>query len=79
MRMGIRRNNSTLIQSAKLMSKGLLHGKTHPRYQQIEMIETLQRKLMPNDLKTFISMHESMSRTDSSKGQGYAFILYGYV
>ena len=75
MRMGIRRNNSTLIQSAKFMSKGLFHGRTHPRYQQIEMIETLQRKLMPNDLKTFISMHESMSRTDSSKGQGYDFIL----
>ena len=62
MRMGIRRNNSTLF-----ISKGLCHGRTHPRYQQIEMIETLKRKLMPNDLISFISMHESMSRTDSSK------------
>ena len=30
---------------------------------------------MPDDLKAFICMHESMSRTDTSKGQGYDFIL----
>ncbi|MEW8547705.1 MAG: hypothetical protein AB2693_29710 [Candidatus Thiodiazotropha sp.] len=75
MRMGVRRNNSVLIQSAKFMSKGLFHGRTHPRYQQIEMVESIQRQLLPEKLKEFMKKHESISRSDCSKGQGYDFIL----
>lgn len=76
LRMGIRRNNTILIQSAKFMSKELFHGRNHPRYQQIEMIESVQRKLCPNELANFIQLHESMSKTrEKSKGQGYDFIL----
>ncbi|XP_071163549.1 uncharacterized protein [Mytilus edulis] len=75
-RMGIRRNNTILVQSSKFMSKGLFHGRVHPRYQQIEMLDTVHRFLMPEQLQTFLSNHESMSKTgDESKGQGYDFIL----
>ncbi|CAG2242694.1 unnamed protein product [Mytilus edulis] len=65
-----------LVQSSKFMSKGLFHGRVHPRYQQIEMLDTVHRFLMPEQLQTFLSNHESMSKTgDESKGQGYDFIL----
>ena len=65
--MGICRNNSVLVQSAKFMSKGLFHGRSHPRYQQTEIVETVQRHLMPPELKTFVSEHESMTGSYISK------------
>lgn len=78
-RMGIRRNNSLLVQSAKFMSKGLFHGRSHPRYQQIEMLDTVQRMLMPEQLRNHLDNHESMSKSgDVSKGQGYDFVLEEY-
>ena len=75
-RMGTRRNNSKLIQSAKYMSRGLFHGRCHPKYQLIEMYDSLQRHLQPDDLRKFNEKYEAMSRTnDQSKGQGFDFIL----
>ncbi len=76
LRVGIRRNNSKLIQSAKHMTKELFHGRVHPRYQDLEIIDTFIRKVMPDKLKTFMSEHDSMSRYGNpSNGQGYDFIL----
>ena len=75
-RMGIRRNNSLLVQSAKLMSRGLFHGRNHPRYQCIEIVDSMQRELMPEEMTYFVESHESMSKTgDKSRGQGFDFIL----
>ena len=75
-RMGIRRNNSNLVHSAKFMSKGLFHGRVHPRYQQIEMLDSVHRFLLPEKLLSFLNENESISKTgDISKGQGFDFIL----
>ncbi|CAG2187504.1 unnamed protein product [Mytilus edulis] len=64
---------SSIIQ---IYVKRTFHGRVHPRYQQIEMLDTVHRFLMPEQLQPFLSNHESMSKTgDISKGQGYDFIL----
>lgn len=39
LRAGIRGNNSLLVQSAKMMTRGRFHGRNHPKYQLIEMTE----------------------------------------
>ena len=78
-RMGVRRNNSQLIQSAKYMTKELFHGRSHPKYQQIEIHDTFQRLAMPRELHEFSELNESMTRSGGSagksKGRGYDFIL----
>ncbi|CAC5402027.1 unnamed protein product [Mytilus coruscus] len=48
-RMGTSRNNSQLIHSAKYMFRGLFHGRCHPKYQLIEMYDSMQRYLQPED------------------------------
>jgi hypothetical protein len=77
--MGVRRNNSKLVQSAKFLSKELFHGRSHPRYQELEIIDHFKRIAMPKDLQNFEEEHESMTKTGDdagkSKGQGFDFIL----
>ena len=75
-RMGIRRNNNTLAQSAKHMTKELFHGRNHPRYQQIEMIESFQLSVMPDKIREFTNTFYSLSKSGSpSNGQGFDFVL----
>ena len=76
LRMGTRRNNCLLVESAKLMSKELFHARTHPRYQQIEILDSFMRKAMPKDLRCFLEQHESVSKSGHpSKGQGLDYLL----
>lgn len=75
-RIGVRRNNARLIESAKMMTRNLFHGRNHPKYQEIELVDTMLRNLMPVDLKDFFERFESITKSkDHSKGQGYDFIL----
>ncbi len=75
-RMGVRRNHSDLVISGKVMTKGLFHGRNHPRYQEIEMTEQFQRTVMPPEVDDFIRRHESLSKSGQpSSGQGYDFVL----
>ena len=75
-RMGIRRNNSLLVQSAKHMTKEIFHGRRHPKYQEIEMVETFQRYVMPSEVREFCDKHESVSKYGNpSTGQGFDFVL----
>ena len=75
-RIGIRKNNAKLIESAKMMTRNLFHGRNHPKYQEIELVDSMLRHLMPAELKSFFEQHESITKThDHSKGQGYDFIL----
>lgn len=79
LRQAIRRNNSQLAQSAKWMTKELFHGRRHPVYQEIEIMEQFQRAVRPEKLREFEERHESMSKTSGvkgkNKGQGFDFIL----
>lgn len=75
-RIGIRRKNARLTESAKMMTRNLFHGRNHPKYQEIELVDTMIRNLMPADLKDFFEKFESITKSkDHSKGQGYDFIL----
>jgi hypothetical protein len=75
-RMAIRRNNYALDQSARFCTKELFHGRTHPKYQAIEIQNAFQSIVMPPPIKEFLSQHVSVSKSgDPSKGQGLDFIL----
>ncbi len=76
LRMGVRRNNSNLVLSAKHMTKELFHGRVHPRYQDLELTDSFIRKIMPDQLRYFMAQNETMSRFGNpSTGQGYDFLL----
>ena len=75
-RMATRRNNWTLLQSAKWMTKELFHGRSHPKYQDIEIYDQFVQHIMPEKVKQFVRLNATMSKTGHpSKGQGYDFIL----
>jgi hypothetical protein len=74
--MGIRRNNSQLVQSAKHRFKAIFHGRRHPIYSSIEIYDCLIRRLCPKPIKDQLAALESVSkRGDKSKGQGLDFIV----
>lgn len=75
-RMDIRRNNAQLLASAKHMTKKLFHGRHHPKYQAIELYDTLQNILMPSDVLKLINLYTSITtRGNESAGQDFDFIL----
>jgi hypothetical protein len=76
MRMGTRRNNVPLILAAKHKGKGLFHGRSHDKYQMIELYESLYYELFPTQLREFMNKCQSLSKSgDPSKGQDFDFIL----
>ena len=75
-RMGIRRNNSSLVQLARYMSKELFHGCNHPKYQEIEIFSSFMEKAAPDKINEFLAQNISVSKSGSpSAGQGYDFLL----
>ena len=76
LRMGIRRNNSTLLRAGKWITKELFHGRNHPKYQDIEIYESFMYSILPSQLKEFFKTNCSLSKSGHlSKGQGYDFVL----
>ena len=58
------------------MFKECFHGRTHPKYQSIEIRDTLQHQVLPENIQTLIDNHTSISRSgDKSKGENCDFIL----
>ena len=58
------------------MTKELIHGRCHPKYQDIEIYETFCKKIMPDDLKFLMNRFCSNSKSGHpSKGQGLDFLL----
>ncbi|VDI14752.1 Hypothetical predicted protein [Mytilus galloprovincialis] len=51
-RMATRRNNADLLKSSKYMTKELFHGRNHPKYQKIELYDTIQDRMMPDNAMT---------------------------
>ena len=75
-RMGIRRNNHLLAKSGKYMFQECFHGRNHPKYQSIEIHDTLQLQVLPKNIQTLLDNHTSVSRSgDKSKGEDCVFIL----
>lgn len=48
------------ITSAKAIFAPLFHARHHPHYQEIEMVEAVQRQSVPQDLKPFFDQTESV-------------------
>ncbi|XP_060595290.1 uncharacterized protein LOC132749514 isoform X1 [Ruditapes philippinarum] len=75
-RMAVRRNNSSLLKSAKFMTKELFHGRSHPKYQSIEIYDTLQDILMPKEVQTLNDLYSSITTSgNTSTGQDFDFVL----
>lgn len=59
-RMAVRRNNAELIHAAKFMTKDLFHGRTHSKYQMIELHDTIQYQLMEPEVQRLIDGNTSI-------------------
>ncbi|CAC5389991.1 unnamed protein product [Mytilus coruscus] len=76
LRMGVRRNNSDLVHSAKFHLKELFYGRSHPHYQNIELFDTLQYHFMPDDVRNVWDTNISFTVSGHpSKGQDMDFLL----
>ena len=76
LRMGIRRNNSDLVRSAKFHLKELFYGRSHPHYQSIELFDTLQYHFMPTEVKQIWDENVSFTVSGNvSRGQDMDFLL----
>ena len=74
--MGIRRNNADLCKSAKYRTKEIFHGRSHPKYQKIEIYDTLQDTLMPKDVRDLNDSFASITTSgNNSAGQDFDFVL----
>ncbi|VDI27589.1 Hypothetical predicted protein, partial [Mytilus galloprovincialis] len=76
LRMGVRRNNSCLVQSAKFHLKELFYGRSHPHYRNIELFDTLQYHFMPDEVKNIWDNNTAFTVSGhNSKGQDLDFLL----
>ncbi|XP_071139288.1 uncharacterized protein [Mytilus edulis] len=76
LRMGVRRNNSCLVQSAKFHLKELFYGRSHPHYRDIELFDTLQYHFMPDEVKNIWDNNTAFTVSGhNSKGQDLDFLL----
>ena len=74
--MAVRRNNAVLLQSAKYKFKELFHARHHPKYQAIEIYDTLYQVQAPAEVEHFLNVHSSASRSGSPyHGEDFDFIL----
>ncbi|CAG2184636.1 unnamed protein product [Mytilus edulis] len=75
-RMATRRNYSDLIKSAKYMTKELFHGRSHPKYQVIEIFDTIQDLTMPEEVRSLNDIYSSITTSgNKSLGEDFDFIL----
>ncbi|CAC5383293.1 unnamed protein product [Mytilus coruscus] len=76
LRIGVRRNNSCLLQSAKFHPKELFYGRSHPHYRNIELFDTLQYHFMPDEVKNIWDNNTTFTVSGhNSKGQDLDFLL----
>lgn len=76
LRLGLRRNNALLVDSAKFHTKELFYGRPHPYYRKIELFDKLQQTFMPPEVRTVWDENISITSSgDKNKGQDFDFIL----
>lgn len=75
-RIGTRRNNAALIHSAKHMTKEMFFGRSHQHYRKVELHDSLQYQLMPDELKDLWDANASaFTSPDQSSGEDFDFLL----
>lgn len=73
-RAGLRSGNIDVIVSAKAVFTPLFHARNHPKYQEIEITESIQRQCVPDELKEFYNETESVSLSGNHlNGEGLNF------
>lgn len=79
-RSGLRSGDMEKITSAKAIFAPLFHARHHPHYQEIEMVEAVQRQSVPQDLKPFFDQTESVCLSeDKMTGMlvvGFLFFIF---
>ena len=73
MRGGLRRNNADLVNSARVMHAPIIHGRNHPKYAVIELMEAARCTAQPDDLKNFMDGIQSFSNKGPSRGEDLDF------
>ena len=74
LRAAIRRNNGALAEASKHYLKDLLWATQHPKYQELEVYDCVQRQFHHEDVTDFLIKHYSMiTHTGSSSGEGYDY------
>ncbi|MCH9658355.1 hypothetical protein K0U27_06615 [archaeon] len=73
MRAGLRRNNAELVSSARIKHAPIFHGKNHPKYQAIELAETIRCSKQPTAITTFLDGVQSISDKGQSRGEDFDF------
>ncbi|CAG2197472.1 unnamed protein product [Mytilus edulis] len=74
-RMANRRNNADLLKSAKYMTKEIFHGRNHPKYQMIELYDSIQDRMMPDDVRSLSDKYSSIT-TSGNPSLGEDFRLH---
>ena len=73
MRAGLRRNNIQLVNSARITHAPLFHGRNHPKYQSIELAETIRNVRQPPEVSNFMDKIQSFSDKGPSRGEDFDF------
>ncbi len=73
MRAGLRRNNSAMVDSARVMHAPIFHGRNHPKYSEIEVMEAARCTSQPPDLKVFMDGIQSFTDKGPSRGEDLDF------
>ncbi|XP_078586268.1 uncharacterized protein LOC144868168 isoform X3 [Branchiostoma floridae x Branchiostoma japonicum] len=68
--MGTRRNNTGYVQAGMELFSPLFNGRNHPKYQAIDMLESMDRAMYPSDLRAFMEKTDSVSSVGKSVGEG---------
>jgi hypothetical protein len=75
-RMAVRRNNSSLLWSAKYVGSGIFFVGNHPFYRKITVYDLQQYLMMPAPVKRLIDENSSFTVSGHpSKGQGLDYLL----
>ncbi|XP_019646796.1 PREDICTED: uncharacterized protein LOC109487258 [Branchiostoma belcheri] len=69
-RVGTRRNNTGYVQAGMEVFSPLFSGRNHPKYQAIDLLESMDRTMYPPDLRSFMEKTESVSSGGKSVGEG---------
>ncbi|KAJ8022554.1 hypothetical protein HOLleu_37485 [Holothuria leucospilota] len=75
-RKGVRNNDKDLIMAGKYKHAPIFHGRNHPKYSQIELIEAKHDIIMPPLVKEFVHSHQSVSQSgQAGRGEDMDFQL----
>ncbi|XP_066299860.1 uncharacterized protein [Branchiostoma lanceolatum] len=67
---GTRRNNTQYVQAGVEVFSPLFSGRNHPKYQMIDMLDSMDRAMCPEDLRVFMEKTESVTHGNRSIGEG---------